>query len=428
MEHLGFNRSSVQLIADAVRHHLEDGLIPFWLERGWDTEHMGYLTNFDEHGHSIGTPEKYLNTQARMIWWFSSLYRHCPDLSETKVLAEKGIDYLVRSFWDADFGGWYWKIDRDGAVLDAGKSVYGQSFAIYALAEYFLATGDKQALDYAVQTFDLLQARCADSVNGGYFENMERDWTPSPDGDAGGDRKSLDTHMHLMESFTVLLAASGDPTHREKLLAHIDLITQRMVDRVHGCGINHFDVRLNPITPIALNRTWNAERKGDAPQMPADATSFGHNVEFIWLLRRALAVANADITPYRPLLLKFAEHAYTNGVDWTYGGIYRDGTADGQVLNAEKEFWQHAEVLVGFLDAFELFEDVRFWDAFVNVWTFVSSFMINPEIGEWRILLDRQGRALDPHVGNPWKVAYHTGRSMLECSQRLARLEQRLER
>lgn len=426
MEHLVFDHSSISLIAKTIRHHLADGLIPFWLEHSWDTRRGGYLTNFDERGLDIGTPERYLNTQARLIWWFSTLYRHCPDQSDARLLAEKGVSYLVHNFWDSDFGGWYWKIRQDGETLDAGKSVYGQSFAIYALSEYFLATGDQQVLGYAVQTYDLLQTRCADSTNGGYFENMQRDWTLSPSGAAGGDRKSLDTHMHLMESFTALLAASGDTTHREKLLALIDLIAQRMVDRVRGCGINHFDVLLNPITPIALNRTWNAERKGDAPLMPADATSFGHNVEFIWLLRRALDVANADITPYRPLLLRFAEHAYTFGVDWDYGGVYRDGTADGQILNSEKEFWQHAEVLVGFLDAFEMFEDIRFWDAFVNVWTFVSRFMINHEVGEWRILLDRQGQALDPHVGNPWKVAYHTGRSMLECSQRLARLEQRL--
>jgi hypothetical protein len=37
-------------------------------------------------------------------------------------------------------------------------------------------------------------------------------------------------------------------------------------------------------------------------------------------------------------------------------------------------------------------------------------------------LLDRQGPPIDSKIGNPWKVAYHSGRSMLECTQRLSRL------
>jgi mannobiose 2-epimerase len=56
-----------------------------------------------------------------------------------------------------------WKVRRDGSRLDDGKITYGQSFAIYALAEYYLATSDRRALDYASQTFDLLQKYAADT-------------------------------------------------------------------------------------------------------------------------------------------------------------------------------------------------------------------------------------------------------------------------
>ena len=41
---------------------------------------------------------------------------------------------------------------------------------------------------------------------------------------------------------------------------------------------------------------------------------------------------------------------------------------------------------------------------------------------EWRTLLDRSGKVLDGKIGNPWKVSYHTGRSMMECEARLRRL------
>ena len=410
-----------QLYAE-ITHHLEQGIIPFWLTRAWDVDYGGFLTNFDEDGRALDTPEKYLNTQARLVWWFSALFRRYPARSEFSDLARRGVDFLLAHFWDDVHGGWTWKIHRDGSRLDDGKVVYGQSFAIYALSEYALATGDPRGLSYAGQTFDLLQKYCADTRYGGYYENLEPDWMVSAPGFCAGDRKGLDTHMHLMEAFTTLYAASGLEIHRRKLLEVLDLIAYAMIDPVTGCGRNQFTLDFTPIPAIAIRRTWNAEREGDAPAVPTDTTSYGHNVELAWLMRRALQTAQADPAPYTPAMRRLVEHACDHGVDWELGGIYRDGTASSGPLIKDKEFWQNAEVLIGFLDAYEAFGDARFLEAFENVWRFVTTFMINQEVGEWRTLLDRAGQLIDPKIGNPWKVAYHSGRSMLECSLRLARL------
>ncbi|TFG71338.1 MAG: hypothetical protein E4H27_04820 [Anaerolineales bacterium] len=88
----------------------------------------------------------------------------------------------------------------------------------------------------------------------------------------------------------------------------------------------------------------------------------------------------------------------------------------------DKEFWQNAEVLVGFLDGYEQFGETQFLDAFESVWRFVDAYMINHEVGEWHTLLNREGQAIDAKIGNPWKVAYHSGRATLECTTRLQRL------
>ena len=122
------------------------------------------------------------------------------------------------------------------------------------------------------------------------------------------------------------------------------------------------------------------------------------------------------------MLRKLLDHAAASGVDWEYGGIYRDGTAAGGALVREKEWWQHAESLVGFLAGYELFGDARFLDAAETIWRFVERYMIIPGVGEWRTLLTREGAPIDGNIGNPWKVAYHTGRAMLECTERLERL------
>jgi mannobiose 2-epimerase len=195
-----------------------------------------------------------------------------------------------------------------------------------------------------------------------------------------------------------------------------------MVDPDSGCGRNQFDLAFTPVPAIALNRTWNAEREGEAPAIPTDTTSYGHNVELAWLINRALETARVDHTQYQKITLRLLNHAVKHGVDWDFGGIYRDGTAFEGPLIKDKEFWQNAEVLVGFLDGYEQTGESIFLDAFENIWRFVTAHMINQEVGEWRTLLNQKGEAIDPKIGNPWKVAYHSGRATLECATRLRRL------
>jgi len=404
-----------------MKDHLDNGIVPFWVMRAEDKLCGGYRTGFDENGDDIGTVEKYLNSQCRLIWTFSHLARKRQEIENAKRLAAVGFDFLNRHFLDAAFGGWRWKVLRDGNALDDGKIVYGQSFAIYALAEYTLGTGDARGLQLAADTFNLLQEHAADKKYGGYTENHNRDWSLEAPGFAGGDRKGLDTHMHLMESFTTLYEASGDPFHRLKLIELIDLIAEKMVDPESGCGRNQFTLDWTPIPAIAIKRTWNAERMGETPATPTDTTSYGHNVELAWLMRRALQVAKADSGPYEPMLTRLVDHAVAHGVDWQYGGIYRDGSRSGGALVLEKEFWQHAESLVGFLDAYEHSGDQRHLDALTAVWTFVRDYFILPA-GEWRTLCDRLGKPIDSNIGNDWKVSYHTGRALIECVERLDRL------
>jgi mannobiose 2-epimerase len=87
----------------------------------------------------------------------------------------------------------------------------------------------------------------------------------------------------------------------------------------------------------------------------------------------------------------------------------------------DKEFWQNAEALAGFLDGYETFGEERFCQALENVWQFVDRFMINHDVGELRTLPSHEGRPIDAKIGNAWKVAYHSGRSLLECVTRLSR-------
>jgi cellobiose epimerase len=403
--------------------HLEEGLLPFWLKNGIDPEYGGYLTCFDAEGLPEADTDKYLVTQTRMIWGMSALARMYPARKELAEAARQGVDFFIEHFWDKAQGGWFWKTARDGTLIDGGKVVYGQSFGIYCLAEYTLATGDPRGLDYASQTFDLLQKYAADTARGGYYENLEPDWQVSAPGFAAGDRKSLDIHMHLMEAFTTLYAASGLEIHKRKLQEVIEIILTRMVHPVSGCGRNQFDLSFNPIPAINIRRTWNAERAtGEVIAQPTDTTSYGHNVELAWLLNRAAETLGLEAGHYNEVTRKLVDHSLKYGFDHELGGVYRDGPHEGPALVNDKEWWQNCEVLVGYLDAYEKLGDEKYLDAFLKTWAFDHTYMINHEIGEWRQLLDRNGKVLVGNIGNPWKAIYHSGRSVMESITRLRKL------
>ncbi|MCX8130607.1 MAG: AGE family epimerase/isomerase [Clostridia bacterium] len=411
-----------------IKDHVEQGIIPFWLNNSIDKKFGGYFTCFDENGKHTNETDKYIVTQTRMIWGLSAFYGCYPENSRLCKAAVQGIKFFIDKFWDNKYGGWYWRTKRNGKVCDNGKVVYGQSFAIYALTEYTLATGDIRGLEYAEKTFDLLQKYCADTLNGGYFENLENDWSISEPGLNAGDRKSLDIHMHLMEAFTKLADCSGKEIHQRKLKEIMDIITGKMLNLVAGCAMNQFTTDFKPIPAINIRRTWNAERvTGELVEKPMDTTSYGHNVELVWLLNRAADVLEMPKETYSHITRSLVDHSLKFGFDYELGGVYRDGPHDGPAIVEDKEWWQNCEVLVGYLDAFERLGDEKYLKAFLKTWEFDKKYMINWEVGEWRQLLDKCGNIIAGDIGNPWKAIYHTGRAMLECMQRLERLINRFE-
>lgn len=414
------NKQSLAEARQEVLYTLQKKIIPFWLKRSIDQEYGGYLTSFNQEGMWGGNDAKYLVTQSRMLWGFSQLSIFAEDRQkeEMKYAADQGFHFIVRHFWDTKYGGFFWQVHRDGTVADSSKLTYGESFAIYALSEYALRYQNQEALDYAEKTFELLQLYAADTKYGGYYENLEADWSVSQGGAWAGDRKSLDIHMHLMEAFTTLYEATGKEIHRRKLEESIGLILDHMVNTEIGYGYNQFDLQFRKLPAINIMRTWNAERETNKTiDIPTDTTSYGHNVELSWLLDHAYKIMGGEAED-PALLQKLLDHSLQYGYDYQYGGVYRDGIADKEVLVTDKEWWQNFESLVGYLNGYVKYRDEKYWKAFIMTWEFVKNKFMNMEVGESRQLLDRSGQPIVSNMGNPWKGIYHTGRALGECVKR----------
>jgi mannobiose 2-epimerase len=408
-----------------AENHLENELLPFWTSRMIDEKNGGYLTHFDEKGNDTGEDEMSLIAQTRCLYTLSSAHRAGYGNGKLAEMARHGVDFLLEKMWDKEHGGFFWMLDRKGKVKIDQKIIYGHSFAIYSLSEYTLATGDKRGIEYAEKVFDMLQKYCVDSMYGGYWEMFRRDWTLCGPGIQGGDRKTLDVHMHLMEAFTTLYECTGQDVHRRKLLEVIDLLLNRIIHSQYKTGIPQFFKDWLVAPQIKFDIIWGWDRFSEEGQKgnATDNTCFGHNAEFAWLLNHALEILNDDPKNYSDLFRTIYDHTIDNGVDVEFGGVFVEGPHSGGVYDREKEFWQQAEVLIGLLDAIIIFGDEKYWEAYKNVHRFVFDKVINKGVGEWYPLLTRRGEPIWTHMGHSWKINYHTVRAMVQSIIRMEKLE-----
>ncbi len=415
------------LISEA-EFHLNQELLPFWLDRIYDPVNGGFLTHFDKDGKDTGEDEKSLIAQTRSLYTLSSAHRAGYGQGQCKELAGKGIDFLLSNMWDHRYGGFYWMANRRGNILMKDKVLYGLGFAIYSLSEYTLATGDRTGLDYAEKLFNLISEKCHDRERAGYLEMFSEDWKLAGPGSKGGDRKTLDVHMHLMEAFTTLYEASGKEEHRESLEEVMDLLVNRILHPVYKTGIPQFtpDWKVAPQIKFDIIWGWDRFSEGEKKEHAEDNTCFGHNAEFAWLFIHALHIMGEKTDPYKSLLKTIFDHTLNNGIDREFGGVFVEGPHSGGVYDREKEFWQQAEVLTGMLDACLIFGEQKYFDAYENVHRFVFDKVINHSVGEWWPLLTREGVPIWTHMGHSWKINYHTVRAMIQSIKRLKKLASRI--
>jgi mannose/cellobiose epimerase-like protein (N-acyl-D-glucosamine 2-epimerase family) len=420
------DRKELADLLGRTQAYLEDSLLPFWIARSPDADCGGFLTYFDRTGKPTGETTKTFLMQIRMLYTMASAHRAGFGGGRCAELAEAGAGFILDHYWDDLHDGWVWIADRRGRPTVTDKVGYGQAFAVYAFSEHFLATGDERGRDAALRTYDAVCRHMADTRYGGFFELMEPDWRPKPAGRSGGDRKSMDVHMHMMEALTNLFEMTGSSTHRRRLTEVMDLILTRMLHAETHLGYMQFALDFTPLEAILFETEWgrDAEPEGGRAH-PLDMTSPGHNVELAWLLLHAADVLGEPRETYAEVVRPICDHCIEHGIDHELGGVYADVPMNKPPAKTEKQFWQQAEVLIGMLDAVELLGDEKYWRAFRNVYDFVFDKLVVMDAGgEWYERVDRKGNPIDDALGHAWKISYHTVRSMIQVVRRLRRLSE----
>lgn len=121
------------------------------------------------------------------------------------------------------------------------KHVYGTAFVIYAAAKVRDVAGDDRALKVARDAFDWLEAHAHDAEHGGWFEGIRRDGTaiktydPAAPVAARQDRlgvyygfKTMNSHIHILEALAELAKVDDRPIVGERLEEALRLVRDRI--------------------------------------------------------------------------------------------------------------------------------------------------------------------------------------------------------
>ena len=394
--------AKIQLAPDARRELLEN-ILPFWRGRAMDQEHGGFIAEMSNDLRLRTDAAKGLILNGRILWTFSAVCRLTHQV-EDQSLAQRAYEYLTRCFLDPQHGGYFWELTPQGQVADDKKKSYGQAFGIYALAEYYRAFREPQALEQAIELFRLLESQARDSQHGGYFEVLSRDWQPVADMRLSDKdlnaQKSMNNHLHVLEAYTNLWRVWPDPLLADRLRELIDLFRQRILNPEQTHFRHFFDAAWNPLS---------------------DNYTFGHDIEGSWLLAEAAEVLGDEhlLAAVQSVAIKMARAVRQEGLDAT-GGLCYEGL-HGQVIDSGKEWWPQAEAVVGFYNAWQLSQDPGFRDAAVKCWQFIQNRLVDRVHGEWfwRVAPDGKVDANLPKV-SAWKCPYHNSRCCLEIIRRAA--------
>ncbi len=386
-----------------LEKNLKENIVPFWMNKSLDHENGGYTIDIDAGGMPKSNGTKMIVTQSRQVWFFAHLARTGYGGKEYLDAADLGYRFLRDRMWDAKYGGFYWEVDLTGMQkLKPRKHLYGQSFALYALSEYYLAGHKREVLDLATRLFQLIETRAHDSKYGGYNEFFNEDWTAAPEDAESymggkGTFKLMNTHLHLLEAMTAFYRASKLPVARERLLELIAIETSSVVRKRLGACTDKYD------------RDWTPRLERDFARV-----SYGHDIENVWLVMDACAAAGIPEYPYLDLFRSLWDYSLSYGYDSAGGGFYDSGAFNQPADSRAKIWWVQAEAIVSSLYMYRITREPRYITVFEKTYDFIDKYLTDWRTGEWHERITADGTAVGDKA-TPWKAGYHNGRAMIEC-------------
>lgn len=377
------------------------------------TSGMGvYLLNFEGAYHvnltrewdQTGRGRTTSIAQARGIYMNIEAYRATGAERFLKA-AEQGTQFLLDTFWDEAYGGFYFEAERSGMVVGRNKQGYGNVFALFTLAHMYDITRKPEHLQAALKQLDVLEKHFIDPKQPGVvLPGFNFDFS------ALDGYHNVDTFTHYFEGLMALHDVTDGETRArvDKLITDAGqaLTTVLYKDeegfKDRGYVAYNYTSNWEPRQePYTRNTQWTVARQ---------ATT-GHNIELAYLISRAVergfpAVWLTTADKLKKFVEVHAMHPETGGM------LYEVTDYDGKPLQGNPDndyyvWWANSEAARAFLH-FAVVRKENTLDAFKKQENFIKNHFLDPEYGGWYQMVHAETlRTFDLTKGNVWTVNYH---------------------
>ena len=391
----------IHQLKNEVHDVLTQNILPYWMKRMVDTR-GGFYGRINGTEDLIPDADKGAILNARILWTYSAAYRLLRKEEHLKM-ATRAKRVIINDFYDKEYGGIYWSLNHNGIPSDTKKQMYALGFAIYGLSEYHRATGDEEALDYAIKLFHSIEEHSFDKEKNGYFEATTREWKEIADmrlseKDAN-ERKTMNTHLHILEPYTNLYRVWKN----EKLKIQIENLIELFTDKILNQQTYHLQ--------LFFDDDWVSKH---------NIVSYGHDIEASWLIHEAALVLGDEkiLAKVEPIIQKVAIAA-TEGLTENGGMIY-EKNYDTSHTDTDYHWWVQAETVVGYFNLYEHFGNESNLQKSLRCWDYIKKHLIDYKNGEWLWSCHQDGSPnhTDDKAGF-WKCPYHNGRMCMEIIERI---------
>lgn len=380
--------------ATRYRHELVNDIMPFWLEHGWDKVNGGVYTCLDRDGTLMDTT-KSVWFQGRFGFIAAYAYNNIEKNVDWLAASKSCVEFIERHCFDTD-GHMFFTVTASGEPVQKRRYVFSECFAIIAMAEYALASGNQAYAEKALALFRTTR------------EMLAKPGFLPPKTTQKGFSHSIT--MMFFNVIVVLKKVIDAPELQQQLDESLRLIEKYLINEKYKTILESVDESGHLVDTIA-GRVINP----------------GHCIETSWFLMEA-APLFTDSEHVRRLGLKILDWDFEWGWDKEYGGIinFRDckGFPPQDYSQDMKFWWPQCETIISSLYAYKLTGDKKYIDMHRLASDWAYSHFPDSEYGEWYGYLHRDGTVAQPAKGNIFKGPFHVPRMMIKsyllCMEMLA--------